>query len=186
MGLSEDKKREYDRIMASRGQRSPVTAIPDAFAEYSLTDFANEMSILEAAGAAWGVQFCPAATGFMNKAGGAWIAYSGHTPRSVIHAESFIGKSDAQKAINFWAEYLLRAKHMALLYHLPLTILVKFEDGVFSRKYDFITTPLVGGVDQLPIPTVGTRIAKGADYADCVNMVITVPMSEFKPTSRRT
>jgi hypothetical protein len=178
---ADDRVKEYRRIMEQRNgaPRSPVTAIPDPFAEYSLSDFMGELSILEAAGAAWDVQFCQASTGFMGRAGGCWIAYKGHEPKSVIHAETFMGKSTDQPAINFWSEYLMRGKYCALWYGLPFTILVRFEDGVFSKKVapeDWI---------QFPPGTIGTRVGKGQAYADCVNMVTTIPMADFKPTRKK-
>jgi hypothetical protein len=177
--LTEEKRREYQRLIADRNgpARSPVVAIPDPFAEYSLTDFEQEMSILAAAGAAWDRRFCQATTGYLGRAGGCWIAYSGHEAKSVIHAEQFVGKSTDQPAVNFWAEYLMRGAQVATAYMLPFVIVARFEDGFFTwKKRD---------EHAFPPGTIGTRLAKGAAYADCVNMVITLPLAEFKPTSKR-
>lgn len=180
MTLSDDKRREYQRLMTARnGQaRSPIVAIPDPFAEYSMTDFENEVSILGDAGSAWNMQFCQATTGFLGRAGGCWIAYQGHEPRAVLHAELFSAASKDQKAVNFWAEYIMRGIEVAKTYRLPFVILARFSDGVFSNKFE------KDALEDAPQVTVGTRIAKGAAYSDCTNLVMTFPMESFKQVSR--
>lgn len=174
----EQKKRDYDEAMAAQsGARSAVSGMADPFGEYPVSDFLDELAILEALGKAWKMQFCQATMGFVRRPGGLWVAYTVDChPKSVLHVERFIGKSTDWPQINFWAEHISTGKLVAERYKLPFVVVVQFNDGRFAIRFD--KDPVES------VTTIGSRVAKGKDYPDTVNMVTYFDIDVFARISK--
>jgi hypothetical protein len=156
------------------GSRSAIAGSADPFSDYALTDFANEVAILETLGAAWKMQFCQATMGFSRRPGGLWIAYTAdRKAKSVLHVERFVGKSTDHDRVNFWASDILQGKLYSGAFNLPFTVIAAFEDGRFALKFERETV-----VQQSD--SIGERVRKGAAYAGVINMVSYFSLSAFK------
>jgi hypothetical protein len=167
------KTAQYQQLMSGKGPRSPITVIADPFADYSLTDFAEEAELLEVAGKAWGRRFVQA-RGFGRKGGGSWVSHNGDAPVAVVHPEKFLGSMTASAYVNFWHDYLLAGHLYAHMLGVPFVILAGFDDGIMVHT---MQDP------QMQHPKIGTRIHKRPDYDGVENLIVTLPRSEFKKVS---
>lgn len=174
-----DKQRDYEAAMAKQNgaARVQLCGDPDPFGDYSLTDFQEEVQILEALAPVWKMRFCQATMGHVRRAGGLWIAYDdGGTPKSVLHVERFIGKSTELPQVNFWAETVHTGLLVAERYKLPFVIVAAFNDGRFAVRFD---------MDPEYVTTIGCRVGKGPNYPQAVNLVSYFDIEQFVPMSKK-
>src|SRR5690242_4814128 len=136
------KQAEYAKIMGDKGPRSAITVIADPFAEFSLTDFADETAMLETLAKQLGRKFVQA-RGTGKRGGASWVSHNGTAPVAVVHPERFVGRSDASAFVNFWHDYLLMGLDYAHRLAVPFYIITGFDDAIYTME-----------LKELPKPTV--------------------------------
>lgn len=173
------KQQEYDAAMERQSApRSAVTGGADPFGDYSLTDWAHELAILEALGRSWKMSFCPVTQTNVRRAGGLWLAYdAAFNPRSILHVEQFEGKFEGLPDVNFWAETIISGRSVAAGYGLPFTVVTQFDDGRYVLKFSNTIAP------EQTIK-VGERVNKGVSYAGVLNLVTYFSTKDFTRISQ--
>jgi hypothetical protein len=165
---------ELKRMLEAKGLRSPITGRADPFAEYSITDFSDEIRIIDEAGKVWKRQFCQAGA---RRGGGGWVSHDGTTAFAVVMPEKLQGVSTDLKHVNFWAEPLRELKQMSEYHNLPLVVLIDFRDGMFAM--------LLRPETALGPASIGSRLRKGPEYDGAMNLIYTFEIGSFKNILRR-